>query len=154
EPPLLPADDVLSGLAAAHDVQAYLQGLHPQHPQFEKLRQAYLEMKRNLGTSGGAEDDAASKPANGKAKKQSKGPSPQATLRKILHNMEQWRWMPVDLGQFDVWANVPEFTLRVMKNGEAIFTERLIAGKRDTQTPIFSDEMETIVLHPFWGVPD
>jgi murein L,D-transpeptidase YcbB/YkuD len=68
--------------------------------------------------------------------------------------MEQWRWMPADLGDLYVWVNIPEFTLRVVKNGEVIHTERIIAGKTDTQTPVFSDEMQTIVLHPFWGVPE
>src|SRR5690606_26089288 len=37
---------------------------------------------------------------------------------------------------------------------ETIHSERLIVGKPDTQTPIFSDEMETIVFHPFWGLPN
>jgi murein L,D-transpeptidase YcbB/YkuD len=35
-----------------------------------------------------------------------------------------------------------------------IHEERIITGKVDTQTPIFSDLMEHIVFHPFWGVPD
>lgn len=151
EPPLLPPSDVLAGAAAADSVDGWLRGLHPQHPQFEKLRQAYLDQKRELLSAAVAEEDVAPK---GAKKKSSKADSRQATLRKILHNMEQWRWMPADLGRYYVWANVPEFTLRVMKDGKEIHSERLIVGKRDTQTPIFSDEMETIVLHPFWGVPD
>lgn len=153
EPPLLPPADVLAGAATSESVDGWLRGLHPQHPQFEKLRQAYLELKRELLSNAVAEEDVAPK-RTATAKKGVKPDSRQATLRKVLHNMEQWRWMPEDLGRYYVWANVPEFTLRVMKDGKAIFTERLIVGKRDTQTPIFSDEMETIVFHPFWGVPD
>jgi murein L,D-transpeptidase YcbB/YkuD len=30
----------------------------------------------------------------------------------------------------------------------------VVVGKTDTQTPIFSDEMEQIIFHPFWGIPD
>jgi murein L,D-transpeptidase YcbB/YkuD len=151
EPPLLPPSDVLAGLAAADAADAYLRGLHPQHPHFEKLRQAYIALKNAPPPA-----PEAVAPANttAKKKKAAEPASNEATMRKILHNMEQWRWMPEDLGQYYVWANVPEFTLRVMKNGKPIHTERLIVGKRDTQTPIFSDEMETIVVHPFWGVPD
>ena len=29
-----------------------------------------------------------------------------------------------------------------------------MVGKTDTQTPIFSDEMEQVIFHPFWGIPD
>jgi murein L,D-transpeptidase YcbB/YkuD len=153
EPPLLPPSDVLAGIAQADAVDAYLRGLHPQHPQFEKLRQAYLDIKRNRLPVEDAEADVAPKGKAGKAKGGNKT-TDEAKLRKILHNMEQWRWMPEDLGRFYVWANVPEFTLRVVHKGETIHSERLIVGKPDTQTPIFSDEMETIVFHPFWGVPN
>lgn len=151
EAPLLPPAEVLAGLATADAAEDYLRGLHPRHPQFEKLRQAYLALKNRTTPLEDTEEPVAPK---GKTKKAQKPVSAEARMRKLLHNMEQWRWMPEDLGQFYVWANVPEFTLRVMRDGEAIFTERLIVGKADTQTPIFSDEMETIVFHPFWGVPD
>lgn len=79
---------------------------------------------------------------------------PTISVRKLLANMEQWRWMPADLGELYVWVNIPEFMVRVVKNGEVIHAERVITGKTDTQTPIFSDSMETVVFHPFWGVPE
>ena len=62
--------------------------------------------------------------------------------------------MPDDLGDFYVWVNIPEYTLRVVQNGKVIHTERVIVGKTDTQTPVFSDAMEQVIFHPFWGVPD
>jgi L,D-transpeptidase YcbB len=78
----------------------------------------------------------------------------QGNPKKILANMEQWRWMPDDLGRFYVWVNIPEYTMRVVQDGKVIHTERVIIGKTDTQTPVFSDEMEQVIFHPFWGVPD
>lgn len=72
----------------------------------------------------------------------------------LIANMEQWRWMPEDLGKTYVWVNLPEYQVRVIKDGRVIHEERVIAGKTDKQTPIFSHEMETVVLHPFWGVPE
>ncbi len=72
----------------------------------------------------------------------------------IIANMEAWRWMPEDLGRTYVWVNLPEFQLRVVKDGKYIHEERIIAGQSDKQTPVFSHEMETVVMHPFWGVPD
>lgn len=72
----------------------------------------------------------------------------------LLANMEQWRWMPRDLGEFYVTANIPEFHVRVVKNEQVVHDERMIVGKTDKQTPVFSDTMETVVFHPFWGVPN
>jgi murein L,D-transpeptidase YcbB/YkuD len=152
EPPLLPPAEVLAGIAAADAADGYLRGLHPQHPQFEKLRQAWLDLRNGKLPAEDAEEDVTSK---SRAKRKSRETnSAESKMRKLLYNMEQWRWMPEDLGQFYVWANIPEFTLRVVKDGKTVFTERLVVGKADTQTPIFSDEMETIVFHPFWGVPN
>ena len=62
--------------------------------------------------------------------------------------------MPESLGDFYVWVNVPEFTLRVVKDGQVIHTERVVVGKRDTPTPIFSQDMEQVIFHPNWGVPE
>lgn len=72
----------------------------------------------------------------------------------LIANMEAWRWMPEDLGRTYVWVNLPEFQVRVVKDGQVIHEERIIAGQFDKQTPVFSHELETVVLHPFWGVPE
>lgn len=72
----------------------------------------------------------------------------------LIANMEEWRWMPEDLGKTYVWVNLPEYLVRVVKDGHVIHEERIIAGQTDKQTPVFSHEMETVVLHPFWGVPE
>jgi len=76
-----------------------------------------------------------------------------ARIRAVLVNMERWRWLPHDLGPFYVMANIPEFMLRVVKENEPIFTTRVVVGKTDKQTPVFSDEMQEVVFGPFWNVP-
>ena len=73
--------------------------------------------------------------------------------RLILLNMERWRWLPIDPGSFYVTVNVPEFMARVVKGGEVIHATRVVVGKPDKQTPIFSDEMHEVVFNPFWSVP-
>jgi murein L,D-transpeptidase YcbB/YkuD len=75
-------------------------------------------------------------------------------IRQILVNMERWRWLPHDLGPFYVTVNIPEFTLRVVEEGAPIHTARVVVGKRQTQTPVISDEMETIVFNPYWTMPN
>ena len=76
-----------------------------------------------------------------------------AQQRRILLNMERWRWLPHDLGQFYVNVNVPEFMARVVKEGKVIHATRVVVGTPDKQTPIFSDEMQEIVFGPYWNVP-
>lgn len=71
----------------------------------------------------------------------------------IIANMEMWRWEPHDLGNFRVMVNVPEFRLRVLDNGKTVYTTRVVTGKKSNQTPIFSDQMEYIVVNPYWNVP-
>jgi len=77
-----------------------------------------------------------------------------ATIRKILINMERWRWLPHDLGQFYVAVNIPEFMLRVSKEGKTIWTTKVVVGKINTQTPIFTQDMQEIVFNPYWNVPN
>ncbi len=76
-----------------------------------------------------------------------------ARIRSVLINMERWRWLPHDLGSFYVNVNIPEFMLRVMSDGKPSFTTRVVVGKVDKQTPIFSRDMQTIVFGPYWNVP-
>lgn len=71
----------------------------------------------------------------------------------IIANMERWRWMPRELGDFHVIANVPEYRLWVMRDGESIFTTRTVVGQRRHRTAIFSDEMEYMAVNPYWNVP-
>jgi murein L,D-transpeptidase YcbB/YkuD len=76
------------------------------------------------------------------------------TADRLLPNMEQWRWMPDVLGETRVEVNLPEFEVRFVRDGRTVHTERVIIGEIATATPIFSDEMETVVFQPKWGVPD
>ena len=62
--------------------------------------------------------------------------------------------MPEDLGETYVWVNVPEFTLPVVKDGKVVHTERIIVGTLNMQTPIFSEDLQTIYFHPRWYIPE
>ena len=89
------------------------------------------------------------------------GPKPAAVsqtndskVERILINMERWRWLPVDMGEFHVWDNVPEFLTRVVKSNNVIHTDEIIVGQPSWPTPVFSADMKTVVFRPSWGVPD
>jgi len=132
---LLRPGAILEGIAADEHPDAYLRGLNPQHPQFQRLRQKYLAL---VGRGGGG----ANRSAIG------------AEAKRLLANMEEWRWMPADMGALHVWNNIPEFLQRVVRNGEVISTERIVVGEIGKQTPIFSRPMRKITFKPTWKVPE
>src|SRR5690606_57497 len=78
-----------------------------------------------------------------------------ATRREdIIANMERWRWMPSDLGGFNVFVNIPEFRLAIQRDGREEFTTRVVVGTTKNQTPIFSDNIRHVVVNPYWNVPN
>ena len=127
-PQLLKPQAILDGISAADDAGAYLRGLNPQHPQFEKLRQKYLAVL-----------------SRGKKS---------AEAKRLLANMEEWRWMPADMGSVYIWNNLPDFTQRVVKDGKIVREVRIVAGEKDKQTPIFTRNLKKITFRPTWIVPD
>ena len=62
--------------------------------------------------------------------------------------------MPEDMGEFHVWDNVPEYQTRVVRRGQAIHQAKIIVGRVETQTTIFSANMRYVIFGPEWGVPD
>src|SRR5262245_57453546 len=152
--PLLEPRQVIEAAAKAESPDAFLRFLHPQHPQFEALRQKYLALKRGQPVAAAPNPAPPTADKKGAAAPKAASAPASPNARKLLVNMEEWRWMPESLGDFYVWVNVPEFTLRVVKNGQVIHTERVVAGKPETPTPIFSQNMEQVIFHPNWGVPE
>jgi L,D-transpeptidase YcbB len=81
------------------------------------------------------------------------GSSDENKLR-IIVNMERWRWMPESLGDFYVWDSITEQYTRVFDRGRVVLMEKIVVGKPNTPTPTFTANMQFIVFHPEWGVPD
>lgn len=82
-------------------------------------------------------------------------PEDQSTLFQL--NLEKWRWLPQDLGDFHVMANVPEFELTVRRKAGDRYNEELrmltVVGKRGWETPVFSDTMTQVIFNPTWTIP-
>lgn len=127
-PTLREPGTVLAGIAATSAPDIYLQSLHPDHEQFARLRKALAEAR------------AAEEPN-------------ETDIRRLVINLERWRWMPEELGALYVWLNTPEFMLYVVKDGKTIFEDKTLVGTIGYPTPVFSDEMETIVFNPDWVAP-
>jgi murein L,D-transpeptidase YcbB/YkuD len=109
-----------------------------------KVLKAYQKSK-GIGQTGNL-DQATVRALNG-------GDSPEVLREKLITNMERIRWLPKELGRRHVFVNQASFTVNVMENGKSIWKSKVIVGKPNTQTSMFSDEMETVVFNPTWGMP-
>ena len=130
------APDFAATLAAAvgenGQLDAWLDKVRPVHPEYAALQHtlaAINEKQRVQGT-----------------------PDPRAG--QIALNLERWRWLPDDLGSRHLLVNVPAFYMAARENGKPVLEMKVIVGKPGNATPIFSDEMETVVFSPYWNVPD
>ncbi|MCU0885310.1 MAG: L,D-transpeptidase family protein [Beijerinckiaceae bacterium] len=81
------------------------------------------------------------------------GGATSARVADLIANMERWRWLPGDLGSEHLIVNVPEYMVRKVENGEVIHSSRVVVGKAERPTPIFSDLMDHLVLNPSWTIP-
>jgi murein L,D-transpeptidase YcbB/YkuD len=75
-------------------------------------------------------------------------------IRQVELNLERWRWIPRTLGDPHVLVNIPGFDLVLSQNGATVWHTRVVAGKAFTPTPLFSDRIVAIVVHPPWNVPE
>jgi len=75
-------------------------------------------------------------------------------IRQIELNLERWRWMPDDFGAHHFLVNVPYFHLLARRDGKTVMDIRVVVGKPGHETPLFSDEMESVVFSPYWNIPD
>ena len=90
----------------------------------------------------------------GAATRRRSGPRRNADLESdILTNMEFWRWLPRDLGADRIMVNIPEFTARLYRDNALALPFRVITGKPDKPTPLFSDRIEYLIVNPSWNVP-
>jgi murein L,D-transpeptidase YcbB/YkuD len=131
-PPLRDPSTVLAEIAAAEAPDTYLESLHPKHEQFARLRQKLLEARAESGEGKPADKD----------------------VKRLIINMERWRWLPENLGSIYVWNNSPEFKLYVVKDGKAIFGDKTLVGTIGYATPVFTSPMTTIVFNPDWVAPE
>jgi murein L,D-transpeptidase YcbB/YkuD len=135
---------VLMHLAQASKAGEALWHYNPSHRGYQALRAKLAEWR---------ETTASLNQANGPRSPDGKG-QPALQLNDFLVNMERWRWLPVHAGESRIEVNIPEFTMRLYENGVLKHTGRVVVGKTNTQTPVFSSVMDHVVINPSWGVPD
>lgn len=81
------------------------------------------------------------------------GHSSQDKIEKLEVAMEQTKWLPNDLGSRYVFINQPAFRVYYHDHGQEQFSMRVVVGSPSHQTFFFRDEIQTVELNPYWGVP-
>ena len=72
---------------------------------------------------------------------------------KVRWTMERLRWLPRDWGRRHFLANAASYQLYYLQDGAIAWQTRVVVGRPKYQTNFFSDEMEIVVINPYWGVP-
>jgi L,D-transpeptidase YcbB len=75
-------------------------------------------------------------------------------IHQVAINLQRWRYMPDDLGQRHFIVNIPHYHLVAREGGKPVMDIRVVVGKPGQNTPIFSEDMETVVFSPYWNIPD
>lgn len=79
--------------------------------------------------------------------------SPAQRANQIIVNLERWRWLDQNMGDFFVVVNIANFDLRVYRAGKKVMEMPVIVGRNFRKTPVFSDRIRYLVLNPTWTVP-
>lgn len=81
------------------------------------------------------------------------GPTPRQQIDTVMANMERWRWLPRNLSANYVMVNVPDYTLKVVRDNNVVWRTKIVAGKPQTPTPLLTAAMDNVVVNPSWYVP-
>jgi murein L,D-transpeptidase YcbB/YkuD len=74
-------------------------------------------------------------------------------IETIRLNLDRIKWLSDRKSKRHIIINIPDFRLYFEEDGKLIQTMRVVTGKPNHPTPIFSDTVEHIVLNPYWNVP-
>jgi murein L,D-transpeptidase YcbB/YkuD len=74
-------------------------------------------------------------------------------LTKMRLNLDRIKMMKrTDEGRH-IMINIPAFRLYFYDNGKVFQTMKVITGRKNHPTPVFSQSVKTVVLNPYWNVP-
>jgi murein L,D-transpeptidase YcbB/YkuD len=79
---------------------------------------------------------------------------PSELIRKIILNMERWRWLPHRLTGRRLFVNIAGFRLIGARDEQVEITMPVIVGKKYHETPVFSGTLRYLVINPYWNIPD
>ncbi len=72
----------------------------------------------------------------------------------IRLNLERMRWLPRTLGKRYLLVNIADYKLYLIDDGNISLEMPIVVGEKRHPTPIFSNKMSSVVLNPYWRVPE
>ena len=82
------------------------------------------------------------------------GGQPPDRARQIANAMNGWRLLPDDLGARHIIVNIPQYHLFVRDGGKTVVDTKVVVGREGDETPVFSADMTSVVLSPYWNIPE
>jgi murein L,D-transpeptidase YcbB/YkuD len=79
--------------------------------------------------------------------------TPQARMAQLRLNLEQRRWQTRTPGRRHIRVNLADFALEAWEDGHLARQHQVMVGRQVSSTPEFSEDMQYIVLNPWWGIP-
>ena len=163
-----PASVIATVAAAGAQAGEVLQQFNPPHYGYQALRAKLAELRAEHAKTEPASDQRLAEAVEGASQNDAEPPLGRVGRRRavtlakastsrieaeVLANMERWRWLPRDLGDEHVEVNIPDFELAVVRDGQVAHRARIIVGKEQTPTPVFSNAVQFIIVNPYWNVP-
>ncbi len=79
---------------------------------------------------------------------------PSVLIRKIILNMERWRWLPHHLAGRRLFVNIAGFRLIGARDEQVEISMPVIVGKKYHETPVFTGNLRYLVINPYWNIPN
>lgn len=133
-PPPVDVASVVEAAIEASDPVAVIEALAPATANYRALRKAWQELR-------------AAPPRRRRAV--------EAQLAAIAANLERERWLPRRLPPERVWVDVPAQELVFFRDGEPIFSSRVVVGDSSerNQSPEFDTLIRGSFFNPPWVIP-
>jgi L,D-transpeptidase YcbB len=74
-------------------------------------------------------------------------------IEQIKANLERWRWLPHSFGEEYIRVNIADYGMIIVRNSDVIFDSRVVVGKYNRKTPVFSGLLTYLEINPFWNIP-
>ncbi len=100
-----------------------IKSLRPPHTQYQELRKRLAKVKKK------------------------------SQRRKIIVNMERWRWVPRNMGKRHVLVNQAAFEVYIRENEKIVDRRKVVIGKTYFKTPMFSHVLKYAEFNPTWVIP-
>lgn len=78
---------------------------------------------------------------------------PAERVTQLRANLEQRRWRSRELGRKHIWVNIADFHLEAWEDDVLVRDHQVMVGGQASSTPEFSEDMQYLVLNPWWGIP-